>query len=189
MTRHTAAAIALILTTPSACVVSTNPFHTAPPTKDDRILVRVATTAPNSATEQRDEGLLIWIEPDSLRIYSKEHRTSRSYAAESIAALAIYRGQRGSAKGAAEGAGKGALVGAVVGSLVGAAAEATFGGWDGEREIGEAAAEGAAIGAVEGAVIGGVAGAIAGEAVWQPISYRELREETCRCRVQGPDGA
>jgi hypothetical protein len=47
----------------------------------------------------------------------------------------------------------------------------------------EAVVFGAVEGAVYGAGAGLAAGATLGEANWQTIAYRDLREEMCHCRI------
>ncbi len=130
------------------------------------------------------EGPLVYLESDSLLMWSDRTDQLLSIAVPQIRKLEVYRGNRPSAEGAVKGGAAGAVVGTALGAATGVVAEAFFGGMFGaEPNIGEAAATGAAYGLVDGAMTGAAVGAMAGSPVWQEVSVLELRQELCHCRL------
>jgi hypothetical protein len=143
------------------------------------IVLRVI--APDSASRT---GSLLLVGGDSLLLYDPRVK-ERFVVRESFAgALEVYRGhQAGGLKPAAKGAGKGALIGAGIGALFGGVVATLTSGssfWE-PVDAGKAVASGALLGAAEGASIGALQGAMRGDAVWERVTFWQLRQELCRC--------
>jgi hypothetical protein len=176
--RITSAVAGLLLLT--GCVMQQPTSVTAPA----YWRVRVYTTSTGGSDTMMLQGVVVWAEEDSLRIYHEQGLTHRTLPVSSIARLELYRGQRPTAGTAAKGAVAGTGIGAFLGALSSGASAAVLGAiWNQSVDIEEAVTYGAVEGAVEGAAVGLVAGATLGEAVWQAIPYHALREELCHCRL------
>ena len=129
-------------------------------------------------------GSLLLVGGDSLLLYDPRVK-ERFVVHESFAgALEVYRGhQAGGLKPAAKGAGKGALIGAGVGALFGVivAGVTSRSSWWEPVDAGKALVSSAALGAAEGASMGALQGAMRGDAVWERVTFWQLRQELCRC--------
>lgn len=164
----------------TACVHTQAPSVTPP----QYWRVRVHVMSPTGADGVMVQGVVVWATEDSLRIYDEAALTHRILAATVVARIDIYRGQRATAGTAAKGALAGAGVGAFLGALAGGASSAVVGAiFDTDPNLDEALVYGAVEGAVYGAGAGLAAGATLGEAHWQTITYHDLREEMCHCRI------
>ncbi|NIN10293.1 MAG: hypothetical protein GTN62_03105 [Gemmatimonadales bacterium] len=183
MIRGRNAALAATLLLLSGCVVAGPRTAPGPQT----LRVRVTAYPPNqlwAGFATQHEGTLIFVDSDTLSLYSDGRHAYTAIPVASITKLEVYRGQKGSVGSAAKGAGVGAAAGALLGAIAGATSAAIFGGlFDYDPDIGEAATEGAVVGAVDGAITGAYLGATVGEAIWQEVTVHQLRQELCRCRI------
>lgn len=165
----------VLLLAPSACLMQQHGIGPRPAA----VVLRVIGADSSSRI-----GSLVLADEDSLVLYDLKAKTRFVMREETGVRLDLYRGQGESGKAAVAGAGKGALIGAGLGLLAGGLFAAILKSdtqWWGDVDVVDALAAGALTGAVNGAATGALQGAAQGRAVWERITFKQLKQELCRC--------
>ena len=153
-----------------------------------QIILRAELAPDSSGAARRYGGPLVFADADSVVFTDMQRGERIALRSGPSLKLEVYRGQRSSADAVVKGAAKAGLFGALVGiagAVVGVAVSEVVGG--GGASLADWVRAGAVSGAAGGVMTGALQGAQEGEAVWEKVTIRELRQQICKC--PDPDAA
>ena len=144
---------------------------------------RAGNESCETGVDRRFEAQLIVVDPEVLVVYDVSRKVRKTLPIRSVSRLEIFRGYDPSLEAALRNGARDAAIGMVAGAALGLVAGGIFDVFGFHVDKGEAVRAGAAQGAVSGLVHGVAQGATIGDAVWEQISVRQLRDELCHCRA------